>query len=262
MIFRIVLLVMLCLHISVSSQIFSGTVYSVENQPVTNVLVINIRTKVKSYTDQKGAFFINAVNGDEIRFVREGYERTSKTVKTADYGVPVNVLLVRSVQEIEEVRISQRATGNLKTDTNNFGDSKSVALLKAETSAYIRAPSAPEIIAPKAGEFVQPVGKGFFIGGPVNRWNDTDLMEFLIGQIGEGFFTDELQLHKSEIQPYIFYVFRDFERKQILFKGECGSYDLSRFIRECYSKLELYRKNLPNQSGSAKGSSYLDTGKK
>ncbi|QOW10851.1 hypothetical protein Q73A0000_11030 [Kaistella flava (ex Peng et al. 2021)] len=134
----------------------------------------------------------------------------------------------------------------------NYGDTKSVAKLKSETVKYIRSQSTPEVLASKPGEFVQPIGPGFSVGRPVNQWDDIDFMKSLIESIGQDFFTDDLKLKNSEIQPFIYYIFRNFDRKEILFRGICSPFDLSRFINESYKKVEPYRENLPNNPAQKK----------
>ena len=167
-------------------------------------------------------------------------------VNQQDFYSPFTITIFRSLHEIEEVEIAYQPTGDLEKDAKNYGDTKPAAKLKAETSRYIRAESSAEVLAPKGGEFVQPVGPGFTVGGPENQWDDVDLMKFLIESLGQDFFTDDLKLKNSEIQPFIYYIFRNFDRKEILFRGICSPYDLSRFINESYKKIEPYRQNLPN----------------
>ena len=77
-------------------------------------------------------------------------------------------------------------------------------------------------------------------------------MEYLISYLGEEFFIENLQLKKTEIQPFIYYIFRNFERREILFRGSAISADISRFINESYLKLEAYQNNLPNNPPNKK----------
>ncbi|WP_185145795.1 carboxypeptidase-like regulatory domain-containing protein [Chryseobacterium sp. SNU WT5] len=224
----------------------SGIVVDEDQNPLSAVLVFNMKTEEKTYTNFDGEFIIKAIANEELRFVRKGFERNSTNVNQQNLNVAVKVILIRSIQEIEEVTIAYQPTGDLVKDEKNYGDTKLVAKMKLETAEYIRSESSPEVLAPKPGEFVQPVGPGFSGGSIKNQWDDVDFMEFLIENIGQDFFTDDLRLTKSEIQPFIYYVFRNFPRKRILFRGICTQYDLSRFTKEAYLKIESYRKNLPN----------------
>ena len=244
--FRIFLVLVLSFSSSLFSQKVSGLVTDEDHNPIPAVLVFNMKTDQKSYTNLQGEFSIDANEKDELRFIRNGFERSSKMVNRQDFYSPFTITIFRSSHEIEEVKIAYQPTGDLEKDVKNYGETKPAAQLKAETSKYIRAESAAEVLAPKRGEFVQPVGPGFTVGGPENQWDDVDLMKFLIESLGQDFFTDDLKLKKTEIQPFIYYIFRNFDRKEILFRGICSPYDLSRFINESDKKIEPYRQNLPN----------------
>ena len=243
---KALLLIALSISSSLFSQKVSGIVTDEDQNPISAVLVFNVKTEQKTYTNFAGEFTIEAAPNEELKFIRQSFERVSKTVHSQDFNVPFSITIIRSVQNIEEVKIVQQPTGNLEKDLKNYGDTKPVAKLKSETSKYIRSKSAPEVLAPKPGEFIQPAGPGFSGGTVDNQWDDVDFMQFLIKNINQDFFAEDLQLEDSQIQPFIYYVFRSFNRKEILFRGICTSYDLSRFMKESYLKVGFYRKNLPN----------------
>jgi len=228
------------------SQQVSGIITDDEENHLSGVMIFNVNTQQKSYSDKNGKFSIEAVTNHELRFVRKGFDRSSKIVWTIDFSQGLKIILKRTIAEIEEVEIKSQPTGNLTKDAQNHGDTKQVAKLKNETANYILAKSAPEVLAAKPGEFVQPKNAGFAVGAPDSKWDDVDFMKFLISNIDEEFFTEDLQLKESEIQSFVYYIFRNFERKDILFYGVCTQADLSRFMIEAYSKLDPYRKNLPN----------------
>ena len=243
---RFTLFLILSALFHISAQTVSGVVFDEERNPLSAVLIFNINTEKRAYTDSHGEFTIYALPDQELRFVRKGFERISKRVKQSDLITPFTMTLTRNAEEIEEVKISYQPTGDLSKDLKNVGDTKPVAKLKTETAKYIRAKSTPEVLAAKPGEFVQPVGSGFSVGGINNQWDDVDFMQFLTQYLGEEFFTEELKLKSTEIQPFIYYVFRNFDRKDVLFRGNASTADVSRFINESYKKLEPYRKNMPN----------------
>lgn len=241
------LLTFLCTLLThAQSQYILGSTADEQGYQLQNVTVLNLRTNQTSQSDERGNFVISAVNNDILRFVKDGYERVTRSLQEENFQRPLSITLLRLAQEIEEVNIAYQPVGDLKKDLKFYGDTKSVKKLKSETANYIRSESTEDVLAPKAGEFVQPVGQGFFIGGPDPQWDDVDFMQFLIEYLGNDFFSSDLQLKPSEIQPFIYYIFRNFERKEVLFRGVCTQYNLSRFIREANIKLEAYRKNLPN----------------
>ena len=228
------------------SQQISGTVTDEEGNVLAGVLVFNAASEKKAFTQQNGRFSIDALSGNELRFVRKGYERYSERVNAEDFLKDLKIRLTRSVMEIEEVKVVPKLTGNLAQDSKYGGDGKATQALKIETGKYIASKSSPEILAPKPGEFVQPVGPGFSVGKIESKWDDVDFLKFLTDNIDKEFFTEDLQLQESEIQRFVYYIFRNFERGDILKYGFCSAADVARFISECNKKVEAYRNHLPN----------------
>lgn len=234
------------LKINAQSQYVIGNTINEQGDRLQNVTVLNLRTNQTSQSDELGNYVISAKQNDELRFVKNGYERTTVHLQESHFQKSLNITLIKSAQLIEEVEIVYQPLGELSKDIQHYGDTKAVAKLKSETVKYIRSESTEEVLAPKAGEFVQPVGKGFFIRGPDPQWDDIDFMQFLIENLGNDFFTQDLHLKPSEIQPFIYYIFRNFERQEILFTGVCSQASLTRFMTESENKLDAYRQNLPN----------------
>jgi len=244
--FRFLVLLFFCFTLQLFSQTVSGTVTDEEGNPLPAVLVFNLQTEKKAYTDLNGQFIIEAKSNEELRFIRPEFERFSKIITKQDINYSFRISLFRITAEIEEIEIRQQLTGNIANDSKNYGDKKAVAKLKSETADYIGAKSSAEVLKAKPGEFVQPVGLGFSVGGPNSKWDDVDFMNYLLSNIELSFFIEELKIQSTEIQPFISYVFRNFDRKEVLFYGICSQHDLSRFITESYIKVDAYKKNLPN----------------
>lgn len=106
----------------------SGTTMSENNMVLAAVLVVNMSTDKKVYSNSSGEFSIEASENDEIRFVKKGYERVSKKVYSTE--VPINAVLVRIPEEIEEVEIVS-ATGS-KIDKKDQLQ-KAIGLPKSKT---------------------------------------------------------------------------------------------------------------------------------
>jgi len=83
------------------SQTVSGTVFSEEGLALPRVLVVNMASSQKVYTDGFGTFSILGKPGDELRFARENY-KGERTIISAS---PLTIHLEKMPQEIEEVRI-------------------------------------------------------------------------------------------------------------------------------------------------------------
>lgn len=218
-----------------------GKVTSEDGIQLAQVSVINMRTDERSETDTDGQFMIRGERGDELRFSRAGYERVTLTVAAANLEKPVSIVLQSIPQEIEAVNLRYQATGNLREDVRHFGDRGQVKQLKEEVSDYISRKSSREVLAPRHAEFVQPVGPGIPIGKVKDRWDDVDLMIYLIESLGEDYFTEELKLSRAEIQPFIYYVFANFERRQALKYGAADGAVVARFVDAAHKRIDSYR---------------------
>ncbi|WP_294209930.1 carboxypeptidase-like regulatory domain-containing protein [uncultured Chryseobacterium sp.] len=219
-----------------------GKIVTEDRAEIPDVTVINIRTDERVVTNRDGHFMISGRQGDELRFIKAGYERTARRITADNIQSPVNITLIRVAELIQEVEIKQGLTGNLKIDSRNLNKPKKVEKLTREIDAYMAKKSDPRILAPRPGEFVQPVTKGVFTIGKIkDKWDDIDLMNYLITALGEQFFTD-LKLEQSQIQHFVLYVLKSgFERKNILKYGYCSDADINRFKGAVLNKIVLYR---------------------
>lgn len=219
-----------------------GKVNSEEGIEMQEVTVINIRTDERVSTNKDGHFMIPGRVGDELRFVKSGYERATRRITNENVGLPVNIILTRTATLIPEVEIKQGITGDLKTDTKSISRPKKVEKLVKEMDQYIARKSDPTVLAPKPGEFVQPVTKGVFSFGKIkDKWDDLDLMNYLISALGAQYFED-LKIEKSQIQHFVLYIFRNgFERRSILKYGYCSDADLNRFKNVVLMRISSYK---------------------
>lgn len=92
-----------CLFISlfVCSQTISGVVVSEEDYPISKVLIVNMSSNQKVYTDNFGNFSIAGKMGDELRFAKEKYKGERIKINND----LLKVILQQLPQEIEEVKI-------------------------------------------------------------------------------------------------------------------------------------------------------------
>ncbi|WP_312396648.1 hypothetical protein [Chryseobacterium sp.] len=229
----------LFINISAQDYIF-GKVTTEEKIEMPDVIVINIRTDERATTNKDGHFMILAKIGDELRFVKTGYERFNKKITPENVSSPLNISLIRSLATIEEVEVKKGLTGDLKIDSKTYGAPKKVQKLRNDIDRYIVQKSDPRVLAARPGEFVQPKGQGFSIGKIKDKWDDIDFTDYLIKSLGEQYFTD-LQLEKAEIQNFIRYALVGFERKKILKYGFCSDQDLMRFQRAVLTRIASYR---------------------
>ncbi|WP_228412512.1 hypothetical protein [Chryseobacterium sp. G0240] len=218
-----------------------GKIITEDGAEMQDVAVLNIRTDEMVMSNRDGHFMIAGRAGDELRFVKAGYDRLMKKVTQENIQSPLNVTLIRSIIQIPEVEVKQGITGNLKIDSRNFGPSKKVEKLTKEIDRYIAQKTDPRVLAARPGEFVQPKGQGFSIGKVKDKWDDVDLMKYLRASLGDEYFTD-LKIEKPQIDHFIYYVFAGgFERKKILKYGFCSDADLNRFRRFVLTRISSYR---------------------
>lgn len=218
-----------------------GKITSEEHIEMPDVTVINIRTDERVTTNADGHFMISGREGDELRFIKSGYERMNRRITKDNISAPLSITLIRQTTLIEEVEVKKGLTGDLKVDSKNLNRPRKVEKLTQDIDKYIAQKSNPRILAAKAGEFVQPKGQGFSIGKVKDKWDDVDLMRYLRESLGDQYFID-LKIDKSLIEHFIYYVLRSgFERRQILKYGFCSDADLMRFQRAVLARISSYR---------------------
>ena len=118
--------------ISYAQNIVSGRVLSENGFGLQKVMVVNINTEKKVYSNQNGNFSIGANINDELRFIKENYERGSKVIQNKDFLTPISIQLVRVPIEIEEVNVAPKPTGDLVKDANRVKIDHSKEILQKE----------------------------------------------------------------------------------------------------------------------------------
>ena len=213
----------------VKSQVVVGVVKTVDGVMISNAQVINMTSNSKTRTDALGKFEMSSRVGDEIRIVKVGFDRHSIIVTEENKQTEIVIYLRKEAQMIPELQIKYQATGNLLKDHSNFGEPKKVTAAKVDLQRYIKAKSSKEVYLPSPGEFRQPKSEGISLGSVDNQWDDFDLYREIISALGEDYFLNELGLQKSQLSSFIFAVFKDFSRKNILKYGRIEPSDLIRF---------------------------------
>ncbi len=114
--FRLVIILLFLFVNGFSQQKISGKITDEDGISLPSVTVMNISADKKTYTASDGTFSVEIASpDDEIRFVRNGFERSS--IK-AMYGLnkELNIKLTRIAEEIEEVKVA-KITGDLDKDS-------------------------------------------------------------------------------------------------------------------------------------------------
>lgn len=217
-----------------------GKITSEQNLELSEVLIINVNTDEKTYSDKNGIFMILAKNNDILRIVKNKYDRITYKINSEDFKNSLKIILIKSAIEIKKIELKYKLTGNLNEDIKKI-EHKQKTKLNKEISKYIAKKSDPNILKPRGGEFVQPVGEGFFIGGISNQWDSIDLLENILNTLGEDYFID-LGLIKLEIEPFINYVLKDLDVKNSLKYGYLKSSELLKFQQLAEQKIKDFKK--------------------
>lgn len=123
-------------------KVIIGTVLSDSEVALGGTLVINLRTDEKTGTNAEGYFLIEAWEGDELRFVRGGYERKEITVTSDLYSGPLKLYLKPMERLIPELEIGFKPTGNLRKDIAKLETryDRQVSNLNSNLNSYMRTP--------------------------------------------------------------------------------------------------------------------------
>lgn len=124
-------LVFIFLSTTMFSQNFiPGKILSENGFGLENVLVINIKTGSKVFTDNEGNFNIEVSLNDELRFIKQDFERVSKIIQIPDLITLLSIQLIKTPIEIEEVKVFIKPTGNLGKDVTRIKTDNSEKILK------------------------------------------------------------------------------------------------------------------------------------
>ncbi|WP_194303877.1 carboxypeptidase regulatory-like domain-containing protein [Chryseobacterium sp. Tr-659] len=108
---------LLCCTFIFSQQTVMGRVVDEGGENLSKVIVINMSTDKKVYSDAEGIFSIEANPNDELRFVKEDFNRTSRRVLTNGVNSPLFVTLYQIPKDVGEVKIVKKLTGDLEQDS-------------------------------------------------------------------------------------------------------------------------------------------------
>lgn len=200
------------------SQQIKGKVLS-DSVLVNRVLIINLNSNEKTYSTSQGQFIIKANIGEELRIVKEGYERKDLKIRNND---KVLINLIKLVTEIEEVEVRKKLSGNLAADSKLFNENKKKVTLNNDLKFYFKTKSSEALMKPKHGEFVQPVGEGFTFGKIDDKWTLPNLVEWIRGNLTDDYFIS-LGLGFQDINSFLYYSLKNFNTRIILKYGYCST---------------------------------------
>lgn len=106
-----------------------GVVFAEQGIAVPQVLVVNMATNERTYTNASGEFSIIADANTELRFIKKNYERSSVILQPIDFSKKLSVKMQLKVEAIAEVEIGFKPTGNLSKDSKMLEESGRVTML-------------------------------------------------------------------------------------------------------------------------------------
>ena len=118
----------------------SGNIISENGYVIQNVIIINISSGAKTSDNGEGFFKIKANTNDELRFVKENFERRSIIIQSKNFLTPLSVQLIAVPTEVEEVKIGVKLTGDLEKDSKKFNPSYKVVALNKDIREYVKKP--------------------------------------------------------------------------------------------------------------------------
>ncbi|UQB67263.1 hypothetical protein [Epilithonimonas zeae] len=234
---KLLLVILLFISNFIFSQQIRGRIVS-DSVAVSQVLVVNINSREKTYSDSNGQFLISVNIGDELRFVKSGYERKIINVKNDD---ELLINIVKLAIEIEEVEVKKQLSGNLSKDSKLFDENKMKATLNNDLRVYYKSPASEFLLKPKHGEFVQPVGGGMSFGKIDDKWVLTDFVEWIRENLKDEYFVS-MGLGVSEINSFLYYSLRTFDTRNILKYGFCNEHDIGNLKLHFEEKLKDFKK--------------------
>ncbi|MFS4432153.1 carboxypeptidase regulatory-like domain-containing protein [Chryseobacterium sp. S90] len=110
-------LMLLCSTFIFSQQTVTGRIVDDNGENLSKVIVINMSSDKKIYSDSEGVFSIEANPNDELRFVKEDFNRTSRRVLINGINPPLFITLYQIPRDVGEVKIVKKLTGDLETDS-------------------------------------------------------------------------------------------------------------------------------------------------
>jgi len=116
---------------------------NVKNELQTNIpgtYIYNPRTEELTTTDISGNFIITAISTDELRIVKNGYERIFRKISETDFTKPLEIIIIKLPYEIPEVELTFKPTGDLKKDLAYFKTSEKTVRLNEQMSKYMTTP--------------------------------------------------------------------------------------------------------------------------
>jgi len=195
---KILLLYFLCslTFLSAQKQYVLGNVKNEAQDNIPQTYIYNPRTEELTQTDISGNFIIAAIPSDEIRVVKNGFERFSVKIAVLNFTQPLQITLSKIPFEIEEVTIAFKPTGDLKKDLAYFKTSAKKEKLNNEINKYVLGPMTEVVPQSKVPTSFAPKNYG------EGQMNILGLASALQGLIGNATSAPNTTPNYAEVQDF------------------------------------------------------------
>ncbi|AZA79135.1 carboxypeptidase regulatory-like domain-containing protein [Chryseobacterium sp. G0186] len=100
-----------------SQQTVIGRIVDDNGDNLSGVIIINMTTDKKKFSNSLGMFSIEANPNDELRFVKEDFKRVSRRVLQDGVNSQLLITLFQIPKDIGEVKIVKKLSGDLEVDS-------------------------------------------------------------------------------------------------------------------------------------------------
>ena len=160
-------------------QYILGNVKNEVQDNIPQTYIYNARTEELTQTDKFGNFIIAAIPSDELRIVKNGFERETVKINSDNFTKPLQLILSKIPYEIEEVTLAFQPTGDLKKDLAYFKTSAKTEKLNNELGKYVLGPMTEVVPQNKIPTSFAPKNYG---EGQMNMLGLASALKGLIGK--------------------------------------------------------------------------------
>ncbi len=217
------------------TQTVIGTVVGEDGHALNGITIYNTRSEQKVVPDQKGDFIIDAKLMDELRVFKEGYEMQYIKISKANFEQPLKILLIRNPIDIDEVKLSFQATGNLKNDMAFLKENRK----KAELNETIRmALKSPRTDVPYANQVPSAFKTHDFSAGQVSLFDSNG--GGLLGLVAKSIFGKKTKPVVNQMDTKVFYQkIKEVVDLDYFYQHGLDEYDFGIFLVYADKKMKL-----------------------
>lgn len=233
-----------------------GRIVNENQRGIEGVLVFNVRTEQTANSNNDGHFIIYAEPKDEIRFIKNGYDRVERKISENSYKEAVTIELLPSVIEIPEISLGFHASGNLKKDAKALERSAKLTALNSELNSSMKIPM-KEVIPKLTTPSIAKNSNAIDNAGTVDV---VKLISFVSNLIVKNTSTPPTTANYAEKQAFYSRVKAEIDLEYFKQRG-VNEYDFEIFLANADEVLNLskiYRKNFNRYLIESELRSYLE----